>query len=73
MSSHLNFNVAELSLQKSVYGSAIWECKRGFISCICYKNLSSVSAQRHRGRLKSQTWCEKHEQTSNFYVAELSL
>jgi hypothetical protein len=71
--STLNFYVAELSLQKSVYGSASWECKRGFISCICYKNLSSVSAQRHCGRWKSQTWSEKHEQTSNFYVAELSL
>jgi 3-methyladenine DNA glycosylase/8-oxoguanine DNA glycosylase len=65
--------VAELSLQKSVYGSASWECKRGFIRCICYKNISSVSAQRHCGRLKSQTWSEKHEQISNFYVAELSL
>jgi hypothetical protein len=71
--STLNFYVAELSLQKSVYGSASWECKKGFISCICYKNLSSVSAQRHCGRLKSQTWSEKHEQTSNFYVAKLSL
>ena len=51
--------MAELSLQRSVYGSASWECKRGFISCICYKNLSSVSAQRHCGSLKSQTWSEK--------------
>jgi hypothetical protein len=71
--STLNFYVAELSLQKYVHGSASWECKKGFISCICYKNLSSVSAQRHCGRLKSQTWSEKHEQTSNFYVAKLSL
>jgi hypothetical protein len=33
--------------------------------------LSSVSARRHLSRLKSQTWSEKYEHTSNFNVAEL--
>ena len=34
--------------------------------------LSSVSAQRPLSRLRSQTWSEKYEQTSNFNVAEFS-
>jgi len=36
----LNFNMAELSLQKSVCGSASRECKRGCSTFIHYKILS---------------------------------
>jgi hypothetical protein len=36
----LNFNMAELSLQKSVCGSASGEYKRGCSTFIRYKNLS---------------------------------
>jgi len=66
--------VAELSLQKPVYGSESGECKRGCSSFqTIWKFTPPVSASKHYSGQKSQTWSEKYEQTSNFIVAELSL
>ena len=65
--------MAELSVQKSVYDVASWECKRGFTNYICYKYFSrqlqheeTVACWRDSFGLKNM------EQKSNFNVAEIS-
>jgi hypothetical protein len=59
----LNFNVAKLSLQRFVCGSASGESKKEYSSFRSFMIfLLPVSALKHRSREKRHAQTEKHEE-----------
>ena len=69
-----NFNIAELSLQRSVYGSAYGEYKRGCSSFRSYENLphqfqhwNTVVGRRDRRGWKNRSKHQTSTQQNSFY------